>query len=137
MKTWKSHKNINLLTNSPTNKSVCYSTCWNANYYGMKWLREANRQGARPGEEESSIFLLPAHIDANYTPLPSAEAIANHFAQLSQEYTTITYVPKINTTVPCDHMDIQEHRVYERMKDANKTDSVPEDIPSFILWARK
>ena len=53
----------------------------------MKWLREANRQSARPGEEESSIFLLPAHIDANYTPLQSAKAIANHFARLSQEYT--------------------------------------------------
>ena len=113
----------------------------NANQKGMKWMREANRLSARPGEEESSTFLLPTHIEANYTPLQSAEAIANHFAKISQEFTPINedispkwleVKHKLNET-PCSHPDIQEHIVYENMKSAKKTDSVPGDIPSSIL----
>ena len=107
----------------------------------MKWMREAKRLSARPGEEESSTFLLPAHIDANYTPLQSAEAIANHFAKISQEYTPIDEdvspkwlkVKQELDESPCYHIDIQEHSVYESMKGAKKTDSVPGDIPSSIL----
>ena len=34
---------------------------------------------------------------------------------------------------PCEHPDTQEYLVYENMKTAKKTDSVPGDIPSSIL----
>ena len=34
---------------------------------------------------------------------------------------------------PCSHIDTQEHDIYQNMKAAKKTDSVPGDIPTSIL----
>ena len=34
---------------------------------------------------------------------------------------------------PCSHIDIQEHDIFQNMKAAKKTDSVPGQIPSSIL----
>ena len=74
------------------------------------------------------------------TPQQSAEIIVQYFAQISQEYT-----PKQDTysrwldaqaklvAAPCSHPQIKEHLVYENMKEAKKTDSVPGDIPATIL----
>ena len=113
----------------------------NANGKGMKWMREASRLSARPGEDTSSTFSLPTHIDANFTPKRSAEEIADYLAKISQEYTPIeddTSSPwmevqeKINST-PCDHIDIQEYQVFSNMKNAKVTDSVPGAIPASIL----
>ena len=43
--------------------------------------------GARPGEfEELSSFDLQNHVDQNFTPKQSADAIANHFAAVSQKF---------------------------------------------------
>ena len=61
----------------------------NATENGMKWIRESSRLSARPGEDTTSSFTLPSHIDANFTPKESAEAIAKYFASISQEYTPI------------------------------------------------
>jgi hypothetical protein len=35
---------------------------------GMKWLREANRISARPGDDTFIAISLPAHVDSNFTP---------------------------------------------------------------------
>jgi hypothetical protein len=108
---------------------------------GMKWVREASRMSARPGDDTSTTFTLPAHIDANFTPQQSAEAIALYFAKISQEYTPIERdisAPWLDVQnkldqAECSHPVIREHQVYETMKSAKKTDSVPGDIPSAIL----
>ena len=87
----------------------------NANGKGMKWMREANRLSARPGEDISATFSLPNHIDANFTPIQSAEAIADYFSKISQEYTPIEddtsspwmEVQEIMNQTPCHHLDIK------------------------------
>ena len=61
----------------------------NATGKGTKWMRESNRLSARPGENLSSTFSLPTHVDANFTPQQSAEAIVKYFAKISQEYVPI------------------------------------------------
>ena len=93
----------------------------NANEKGMKWMRDADRMSARPGDDTTSTFTLPAHLDANFTPLQSAEAIASYFSSISQEYTPIeedTSAPwleaqKILNGACCDHPTILEYQVYE------------------------
>ena len=43
------------------------------------------RLGARPGDcDEMNNFSLPSHV--NLSPEQSAERIADHFSQISQEY---------------------------------------------------
>ena len=53
------------------------------------------RLGFRPGQESESRFVLPVHADHNLSPSQSAEIIANHFSQISQEYQPlkITHLP--------------------------------------------
>ena len=113
----------------------------NATGKGTKWMRESNRLSARPGENLSSTFSLPTHVDANVTPQQSAEAIVKYFAKISQEYVPIEEdvssswmdaQNKLNQG-PCEHPYIQEHSMFSNMKDAKKTDTVPGDIPAAIL----
>ena len=40
----------------------------------------------RPGEGSSSSFHLPSHIERKFSVQQSAEAIAEHFSSISQEY---------------------------------------------------
>ena len=56
---------------------------------GMKWVREASRLSARPGEDSSATFSLPNHVALNLTTQQSAEAMCSHFAAISQEYSPI------------------------------------------------
>ena len=56
---------------------------------GTKWVREASRLSARPGEGTSSTFTLPSHIKDNLTPDESAEAFVTCFSKISKEYTPI------------------------------------------------
>ena len=43
--------------------------------------------GARPGElSDTSTFTLPDHAKLNLSPKQSADRIAEHFAQVSQEF---------------------------------------------------
>ena len=107
----------------------------------MKWIQEANRFSARPGEETSPTFSLPNHIDANLTPKESAETIAELFAKISQEYTPIEDdktsrwmdVKRKLELAKCIHPTIMEHEIYENMKASKITDSVPGDIPAPII----
>ena len=108
---------------------------------GMKWIKDANRLSARPGEDGSSSFSLPNHVDANFSPKESAEAIAEYFSKISLEFTPIEEdksarwmdVQKTMEQASCSHPVIYEHEIFENMKAAKKTDSVPGDIPSSIL----
>ena len=100
----------------------------NAEGKGLGWIQEANRLSARPGEDISGSFSLPAHIDANFTALQSAEAIANHFSKISQEYTPIEddistrwmEVKERLSNTKCTHPQIFEHEIYENMKSQRK-----------------
>ena len=57
------------------NRSSCYAA-----------LRKL---GVRPGETAGNTFTLPGHAEQNYTARESAELIADHFANISQEYEPI------------------------------------------------
>ena len=96
---------------------------------------------SRPGEDTSSTFSLQTHIDESLTPQQSAERIVKYFSKISQEYTPIENdisAPWMDVQAqldkaPCSHPLIEEHIVYQNMKNAKKTDSVPGDIPAQIL----
>ena len=47
------------------------------------------RFGLRPGDSPNNGFYLPTHVQQNLSPAQSAEIIANHFSQISQEYTAL------------------------------------------------
>ena len=87
----------------------------NATEKGAKSMRESNRLSSRPGEDQSSSFSLPAHVDANFTPQQSAEAIVKYFAKISQESVPIEEdtsarwvdAQKILNQASCEHPDIQ------------------------------
>ena len=123
------------------NKKEIEKKIENSTGKGMKWVKDASRMSARPGDDTSSTFSLPAHVDANFTPLQSAEAIASYFAKISQEYTPIESdisaswleAKKKLDEAECCHPVIMEHQVFQTMKAAKKTDSVPGDIPAAIL----
>ena len=107
----------------------------------MKWFQEAKRVSARPGEDVTGKFSQPNHVDDNLTPEQSAEKIADYFSKISKEYTPIEEdqsaqwmeAQDILNSEQCSHIHIQEYEVYQNMKAAKKTDSVPGDIPSTIL----
>ena len=102
-------------------------------------MKQIKSLSARPGEEISSSFRLPSHIDQNLSPKQSAEKLVKFFYKISQEFKPIeedTLPQRVNTRLeldPCNHPNILEHEVYECMKASKKTDSVPGDIPSSIL----
>ena len=96
---------------------------------------------SRPGKETSSMFSLQEHIDENLTSSQSAQKIVKYFSQISQELTPIEQdtssrwmdVQTKLEAAPCSHPQIGEHIVYQNMKEAKKTDSVPGNIPAPIL----
>ena len=113
----------------------------NAGEKGTKLVREAGRVSSRPGKSISSTFSLPGHVKANLTAQQSAEEIVKYFARISQEYTPIdedTSAPwmEVQTRLnqsPCEHPVIEEYQIYQNMKEAKKTDSVPGDIPANVI----
>ena len=106
---------------------------------GMSWLQAAQRVSARPGTDQNSTFTLPKHTDENLTKEESAERLVAHFSKISQEFTPIeldTLPEWVETKLlndECKHPSIEEHIVYQNMKKAKKTESVPGDIPAKIL----
>ena len=56
---------------------------------GLKWLQDAKRLATRPGDDTSSTFKLPDHINRNLTAKESAEEIAMYFSKISQEFKPI------------------------------------------------
>ena len=108
---------------------------------GSKWIKEACRLSAKPGEDTSTTFTLPSHVKDNLTPAESAEAFVSYFSKISKEYTPIDEdtssrwmeAQDILNAQHCSHPAIEEHMVYQNMKSAKMTDSVPGDIPARIL----
>ena len=97
------------------------------------------RLGAQPGDcTDSNGFTLPSHLDDNLTEEQSAERIANHFAEISQQF------PPLNTALLPEHVQsilkskstpptITERETYEKIVAANKPKSgVPGDLPRSI-----
>ena len=97
------------------------------------------RLGARPGVcDEMNNFSLPSH--ANLSPLQSAERIADHFSQISQEY------PPLNRDTLPDRVkakisrsdenlpEISEYEVYQKIRGAKKPKAgVPGDVPRRLI----
>ena len=74
-------------------------------------------------------------------PRNQQKKIVKYFSLISQEYTPIEedtsscwmdVQARLNIS-PCNHPIIEEYQVYQNMKEAKKTDSVPGDIPSEIM----
>ena len=110
-----------------------------ANEKGAGWVKDASRLAARPGEDVEQTFTLPKHIDDNLTNEECAERFASFFSKISKEFKPIEedILPenlqnRLNED-KCQHPNIWEHEVYQNMKKAKKTDSVPGDIPKTIL----
>ena len=80
----------------------------------------------RPGDNTSNTFTLPSHVDRNLTTEESAEEIVAYFAKISQEFTPIEQdtsprwmdVQTKLKAAPCSHPPIEEHIVYQNMKEA-------------------
>ena len=94
--------------------------------------------GSRPGESSTETFLLPCH--EALSPAQAAEAIADHFAAISNEYDPINQeklalrvqqtLHDVNFTVP----SLEEFEVYHELQKAKKPlSTVPGDIPQKIL----
>ena len=100
----------------------------NAEEKGTKWVREASRLSSRPGEDNSSTFSLPAHVEANLTAQQSAEEIVKYFAKISQEYTPINEdkssrwmeVQARLDQSPCSHPVIEEYQIFKNIKKGKK-----------------
>ena len=102
-------------------------------------MRKAKEMAARPGEDTSGSFSLPGHIDENLSASQSAEKLVKYFSKISQEFTPLeedTLPLRVEARLsssPCTHPEILEHEIYQNMKEAKKTDSVPGDLPAPIL----
>ena len=97
--------------------------------------------GARPGDISSNTFTLPDHVEQNYTARQSAELIADHFANISQEYMPINvanFPPKMRDELsqPCVSVvpQLEDFEVYTKICKAKKPNSsVPGDLPKRIV----
>jgi hypothetical protein len=120
-------KNVRSLKES--NPSKAYSTL--------------KRMGNQPGDcSEDGSFTLLNHIDENLTPEQCTERIAQHFANISQEYPPldINSLPQdvknkfINPINPSDLPQITPVQVYEKIRKAKKPKSqVPGDLPKALV----
>ena len=106
---------------------------------GSGWMRKAQALSSIPGEEVSSTFSLPNHIEQNLSAKQSAEKLVKYFSSISQEFTPLqedTLPDKVEQRLssdPGEHPNILEHEVYKNMKESKKTDTVPGDVPAAIL----
>ena len=103
------------------------------------WLKHVKHIAARPGDQTSSTFSLPQHVEENLTALESSNKICEFFSSISQEYSPLDtntlpdYVRDKLNNDPCDHPHLPDHVVYEGLKKGKKTCSVPGDLPTKIV----
>ena len=103
------------------------------------WLKHVKRMAARPGDQTSSSFSLPQHVEDSLSALESSNQICEFFSAISQEYTPLnveTLPDRVRSKIdndPCLHPYLDDHKVYEGLKKGKKTCSVPGDIPVKIL----
>ena len=94
---------------------------------------------ARPGENNTTTFTLPSHIERGLSELESAEEVCTFFSLISQEYDPLnidTLPDRVKIKIlydSCDHLSVSEHEIYNDIKHSKKTFSVPGDIPINIL----
>ena len=103
------------------------------------WLKHVKRLTARPGDQPSSTFSLPQHVESSLTALESSNKICEFFSTISQEYSplnTVTLPERVKSKLdadPCSHPLLADHVVHEGLIKGKKTCSVPGDIPIKIL----
>ena len=95
--------------------------------------------GAQPGDcIDSNTFTLPGHESENLTEQESAERIAEHFAQISNEFPPldINCLPsRVQTKLAdaeCPPV-ISDYEAYRKIREAKKPKSgIPNDLPKLI-----
>ena len=103
------------------------------------WLKHVKRLTARPGDQSSSSFHLPQHIEDGLSALESSNRICEFFSSISQEYTPLNvgslpdHVQAKLADDPCSHPYLADHVVHEGLKKGKKTCSVPGDLPTKIV----
>ena len=114
----------------------------------MESLRDTNpgqaynilkKLGAQPGDcIDSNTFTLPSHESEGLSEEQSAERIAEHFAEISQEFpplNVLTLPPHVQTKLQCEDRPplVTEHEVHQKIRSAKKPRSgVPGDLPKSI-----
>ena len=96
--------------------------------------------GARPGANDVTSFTLPNHPENNFSARQSAELMASHFANISQDYKPIkisNFPPKMRHELSQPGLAgpiLQEYEVYKKiLKSKKPNSSVPGDIPKRIV----
>ena len=99
------------------------------------------RLGLRPGETTNNCFQLPNHVAQNLSPAQSAEIIATHFSNISQEYEPLN-IQKLPPNVQ-HHLFTQDKHmvpilstndVLKRIIKGKKPNSqVPGDLPNKLV----
>ena len=83
-------------------------------------------------------FTLPSHAEENYSPLQSAEKLADYFFSISQKFKPICideFSPRIKTILMAGKTDkakpvLEEWEVHEKLKSSKKPNSlIPGDLP--------
>ena len=108
-----------------------------------KAYQTLKKMSSQPGDcTEDNTFKLSSHVEDNLTDEQSIESIAEHFAQISQEYPPLNrnLLPdevkaKLdNPTVPDELPSISAYDVYKVFKRSHKPrSSVPGDLPRRIV----
>ena len=96
--------------------------------------------GAQPGDcTDSQLFSLPNHQAENLSDQESAERIAQHFANISNEYRPLdldSLPERVRNNLASESTPphISEHQCYEKIVKANKPRSgVPGDLPAEMI----
>ena len=97
------------------------------------------KMGAQPGDcIDANTFTLPNHESENLSDDESAERIAQHFAEISQQYPPldVTSLPaRVQTKLQCEDTPpvISDYEAYKKIRAAKKPKSgVPNDLPRII-----
>ena len=86
------------------------------------WLKHVKRIAACPGDQPTSSFYLPKHVEYNLSALESSYRICEFFSSISQEYSPLNvetlpeHVRLKLTNDPCSHPNLPDHEVYEGLK---------------------
>ena len=105
-----------------------------------KAFNTLKKLGARPGDcTDSGGFTLPGHSSDKLTDQQSAERIADHFAEISNEFPPISVANlpgRVQSKLILDESpppEVSPEQVWEKMKKAKKPKSgVPGDLPRLI-----
>ena len=103
-----------------------------------KALKKLGSGSASTNDDNS--FQLPSHVESNYSPEESAEALADHFSKISQEFEPIDaskFSPALRNKIlqPSESVPIlEEYQVFRKIISSKKPNSsVPGDIPKKVV----